>query len=390
MGKYGSRASNKVEKLGSWFYGNRGSQFRRCASSMLMNAIQPYGKRYKAEDCSLGVGCDSSAPSFVFSSFFVFLSAMAAFKLALVLLVFSAGPTIAVIRAVEHRHPATYAHIAHNRQTLCRPRPLYSSPKSDLPASIATNGTAVQAEPLPDYTTATNADADAGVESHIPTAAIATTALDPDHVPSSLPSASSSSRLPKAKTTTTPGHSSQHISLTPNGIKAGVAGGDAYNILRDHIGWWYDWSAHPSKPGEPIAVPMLWGSGHADATDARRLEQFERLSSSSSNKRHPKYVLGYEEPDCTSGGGSSGMGVDEGVREWERLIAPLKGRGTKIGSPSMCSKCSIEYLYGKMRIYHSVCFQSRRMRRSSKNLRAKFRCPGILLRFMLTRIALTA
>lgn len=87
---------------------------------------------------------------------------------------------------------------------------------------------------------------------------------------------------------------------------------------------------------------MLWGSGHADATDAQRLRQFQRLSSSSSNKRHPKYVLGYEEPDCTSGGGSSGMGVDEGVREWERLIAPLKGRGTKIGSPSMCSECSIE------------------------------------------------
>ena len=84
------------------------------------------------------------------------------------------------------------------------------------------------------------------------------------------------------------------------------------------------------------------------------------------------------------------MGVDEGVREWERLIAPLKGRGTKIGSPSMCSKYSIEYLYGKMRIYHSVCFQSRRMRRGSKNLRARFRRPGILLRFMLTRIALTA
>ena len=125
-------------------------------------------------------------------------------------------------------------------------------------------------------------------------------------------------------------------------------------------------------------------SGHADATDAQRLKQFQRLSSSSSNKRHPKYILGHEEPDCTSGGGSSGMGVDEGVREWERLIAPLKGRGTKIGSPSMCSKYSIEYLYGKMRIYHSVCFQSRRMRRSSKNLRAKFRCPGILLRFMLT------
>jgi len=286
---------------------------------------------------------------FVFSSFSFFsLSAMAAFKqcfLALVLLVFSAGPTIAAIRAVEHRHPTTHARIAHNRQTLCRPRPLDFPQKPDLPASIATNGTTVH-EPLPDYPASANADADADVESYVSTAAIATSALDPDHTPSSLPLPSSSSRPLKAKTTTTPGYSSQHISLTPNGIKAGVAGGDAYNILRDHIGWWYDWSANPSKPGEPIAVPMLWGSGHADATDAQRLKQFQRLSSLSSNKRHPKYVLGYEEPDCTSGGGSSGMGVDEGVREWERLIAPLKGRGTKIGSPSMCSKCSIEYLYG--------------------------------------------
>jgi len=56
---------------------------------MLMNAIQPCGKRYEAEYCSLGVGCNSSVPSFVFSSFFVILFAMAAFQrsfLALVLL----------------------------------------------------------------------------------------------------------------------------------------------------------------------------------------------------------------------------------------------------------------------------------------------------------------
>jgi len=110
-------------------------------------------------------------------------------------------------------------------------------PKAGLSSKYSDNGTTVQAEPLPDYTTATNADADTGVELHTPTAAIATTAFDPDHAPSSLPSTSSSSRLLKAKTTITPGHSSQHISLTPNGIKGGVAGGDAYNIPRDHIGW---------------------------------------------------------------------------------------------------------------------------------------------------------
>lgn len=285
---------------------------------------------------------DSLAPLFFG---LLFLSAMIAFKscfLALVVLVFSAGPTTVAIHAIEHHHPTAHARIAHNRQTLCRPRLLDSSQKPDPPAIITTNSPTDHVGPAPDYSPSSNGNADA--ESSIPSAATAITPLDTDSTPSSL-SSSSSSSSPRTYTTETTAafeSSSQLISLVPNGIKAGVAGGDAYHILRDHIGWWYDWSANPSKPGKPIAVPMLWGSGHADATDAQRLRQFQRLSSSSSNKRHPKYVLGYEEPDCTSGGGSSGMGVDEGVREWERLIAPLKGRGTKIGSPSMCSECSIE------------------------------------------------
>lgn len=40
-------------------------------------------------------------------------------------------------------------------------------------------------------------------------------------------------------------------SLTPNGVKAGIAGGDAYSYMKDHIGWWYDWSA--SVPFFPLA-----------------------------------------------------------------------------------------------------------------------------------------
>ena len=45
------------------------------------------------------------------------------------------------------------------------------------------------------------------------------------------------------------GHSSKAVStnqrstLTPNNVKAGIAGGDAYPFLKDHIGWWYDWCA---------------------------------------------------------------------------------------------------------------------------------------------------
>jgi hypothetical protein len=40
-------------------------------------------------------------------------------------------------------------------------------------------------------------------------------------------------------------------SLTPNGVKAGIAGGDAYPYMKDHIGWWYDWSV--SVPFFPLA-----------------------------------------------------------------------------------------------------------------------------------------
>lgn len=91
-------------------------------------------------------------------------------------------------------------------------------------------------------------------------------------------------------------------------------------------------SPDPHKPGVAVAVPMLWGGGTADATDALRLAQFKKL------RTVPGYVLGYEEPDCAPGSGSAGMSIDVGVQRWEALIAPLKRRGTLVGSPSMCSE----------------------------------------------------
>jgi Glycosyl hydrolase catalytic core len=90
-------------------------------------------------------------------------------------------------------------------------------------------------------------------------------------------------------------------------------------------------SANPSKPGKPIGVPMLWGDGKADSTDASRLAQFKKITTA------PAYVLGFEEPDCPSGSGSAGFSVSEGVSLWQSLIAPLKNKGTLLASPSMCS-----------------------------------------------------
>ncbi|KAF9048479.1 glycosyl hydrolase catalytic core-domain-containing protein [Panaeolus papilionaceus] len=126
--------------------------------------------------------------------------------------------------------------------------------------------------------------------------------------------------------------------LTPNSIKAGIAGGDAYPFVKDHIGWWYDWSPKPSKPGSPIAVPMLWGNGTVDKQDADRLVAFEHLSTV------PPYVLGFEEPDCPSGSGSAGMTVDDAVAKWQSLIVPLGKKGAKLGSPSMCKQIDETWL----------------------------------------------
>ncbi|KAG6862482.1 hypothetical protein C0995_000028 [Termitomyces sp. Mi166 len=131
---------------------------------------------------------------------------------------------------------------------------------------------------------------------------------------------------------------SSHVSLTPNGIKAGIAGGDAYPFFKDHIGWWYDWSPNPSKPGKPIGVPMLWGGGTADPVDAARLVAFKKITSP------PPYVLAYEEPDCPPGSGSAGMTVSAGVSGWERLIVPLGKKGSLMGSPSMCKQADETWL----------------------------------------------
>ncbi|KAF8071823.1 glycosyl hydrolase catalytic core-domain-containing protein [Lyophyllum atratum] len=126
--------------------------------------------------------------------------------------------------------------------------------------------------------------------------------------------------------------------LTPNGIKAGIAGGDAYPFFKDHIGWWYDWTPNPMKSGKPVGIPMLWGGGTADATDAARLAAFKKISTP------PTYVLAYEEPDCPPGSGSAGMSVSSGVAGWESLIVPLGKKGSIMVSPSMCKQADETWL----------------------------------------------
>ncbi|MCJ1449064.1 MAG: hypothetical protein MMC23_009583 [Stictis urceolatum] len=145
--------------------------------------------------------------------------------------------------------------------------------------------------------------------------------------------------LPAPSATSSATSSASTHPLTPNGIKAGSAGGNLVPFVIDHIGWWYDWSPTPTPTGSPVAVPMLWGSGTTSDEDASRLQGFKELTST------PGYVLGFEEPDCPSGGGSSGyIAPEDGAQLWDELIAPWGAKDTLLGSPSMCKQADENWL----------------------------------------------
>ncbi|OCF34428.1 hypothetical protein I317_03518 [Kwoniella heveanensis CBS 569] len=196
------------------------------------------------------------------------------------------------------------------------------------PAATASSTTAASAE-----TTAASTLAETSVASDAATSPATTQAAT-----TSVEATAISSSAAAATTTAATNGTSSNGQYTPNGIKAGIAGGDAYDVVKDHIGWWYDWSADPSgHSGTPIAVPMLWGAGTVDSTDASRLSVFKALTST------PQYIMGFEEPDCSTEG-SANIDVSTAVGLWDSLIGPWKAKGSTLISPSMCHQAAEKYI----------------------------------------------
>ncbi|KAE8214432.1 hypothetical protein CF327_g2158 [Tilletia walkeri] len=137
--------------------------------------------------------------------------------------------------------------------------------------------------------------------------------------------------------------------LIPFGLKAGITGEDGLEALGPYIGSYSNWKPKPWSPEPPkdvLFMPMVWGSGQASSHDAELLHTFRSLfsSTSSSRKAAPKVVLGFEEPDCPTGHGSSGVSVSTGARVWDQVMAPLKQDGTILASPSMCKQTNEDWL----------------------------------------------
>lgn len=141
-------------------------------------------------------------------------------------------------------------------------------------------------------------------------------------------------------------------SSPPYGRKAGSAGGRAVPFWKDHLGWWYDWSPNPKNHPEVPGVSMLWGGGWNGDEDAKRLKEFQQMTGT------PKYLLGFNEPDCTQRDVSSNMSPADAARDWNKYIAPKGKNGALLGSPSMCSQKDEHWLrdFNKQRLDRSWDF----------------------------------
>ncbi|KAF3401044.1 hypothetical protein DPV78_004896 [Talaromyces pinophilus] len=180
-------------------------------------------------------------------------------------------------------------------------------------------------------------NSDAGIVASLTIADALGSSTSPTSTHTSTSTSSTTTTRPFSSTTIT-----SSSSLTPNGIKAGSAGGDAYPFWSNHIGWWYDWTPvplehYPDNTGTPIPVAMLWGAGTVSHGDALRYHEFLNLTST------PQYILGFEEPDC-SPPDSADIASDKGAEVWNEVVAPWKGRGTLLGSPSMCKQSDEDWL----------------------------------------------
>ncbi|CAO1631551.1 unnamed protein product [Sympodiomycopsis kandeliae] len=152
-------------------------------------------------------------------------------------------------------------------------------------------------------------------------------------------SATKSAASDKAQSSSSSGKQVSVDGMTPNGIKAGVSGGQSVKFLGDKIGAWNDWGAaggsdHSSSSA--MYIPMLWGNGDDSAKtgldnqpNSKRLADFKKLEVGKY-----KYIMGFNEFDFHGTGSSGKMDVNSAASMWDELMTKHKNAGSKLISPS--------------------------------------------------------
>ncbi|KAJ7148766.1 glycosyl hydrolase catalytic core-domain-containing protein [Mycena crocata] len=91
------------------------------------------------------------------------------------------------------------------------------------------------------------------------------------------------------------------------------------------VTWYHHWQDGPvsQMPSKNEYVPMFWGSKKWDKWNSRKAEM---------NKKTPKHLLGFNEPDISSQGD---MSPSYAADVWMKEIHPWAAKGVKLGSPAV-------------------------------------------------------
>lgn len=131
------------------------------------------------------------------------------------------------------------------------------------------------------------------------------------------------------------------------GKKAGLSGyvgiqeKQAFSDLSPYISWYSDYNPDTPSSGDVKGIGMLWGADGSGCGDevTDRVNRFNDLISTTT----PEIMFGFFEPDCSCPD-SSAMTTDQGQAAWNSMLAPLKSKGTVLGSPSMCKQKDEDWL----------------------------------------------
>ena len=108
---------------------------------------------------------------------------------------------------------------------------------------------------------------------------------------------------------------------------------DIWDASDSDLTWYYNYGASPTSTfdhSKLAFVPMLWGAP-ANDTDMTFYDTVKGLIDSGMNI---SYVLGFNEPDGCSDGGSC-VDAKTAAKTWIREVEPLKDLGVKLGAPAV-------------------------------------------------------
>ena len=116
--------------------------------------------------------------------------------------------------------------------------------------------------------------------------------------------------------------------------------------------WYYNYQDTPTadyQNSDLQFVPMLWGAPSNPTSDMTFYNQVEKLIQGGSNI---SYVLGFNEPDGCSNGGSC-VSATNAAAVWKKQFEPLKWKyGVKIGAPAVTGATTG---FNWLQSFHTAC-----------------------------------